>query len=505
MQLSFAEYRQKVLGCWLGKNIGGTLGEPFEGKRQLNELKFYVQDLKGNPPPNDDLDLQLVWLCAAEKYGRRLDAKILAEYWLSYIVPHWSEYGTGKANLRQGIVPPLSGHLHNPYKDSCGCFIRSELWACLAPGHPEIAVRYAYQDAIVDHAHEGLYGEIFCAAMQSAAFVESDPDRLIEIGLSYLPADCGVARGVNAARGAYRKGLSWQEARRAVLTEVPGTFGVQGTSPDKLPKDIPVGKRGYDAPSNIGIVIIGWLYGGGDFGGSLCTAVNCGEDTDCTAATLGALLGIIAGADNIPQDWKEPIGERINTWCIDRTCNWKLPIPQTASQLTERILRLAPQFLDTYCDLLSPQPGYVIETVEREELANRQRTLNYWTTSDFRSELGQSPFAVSYDFVLYSALLDYGQDPLVEEGAPRTFRLTFNNQVGQQQWLRIKWHLPAGWHLDPGPVRSVFLDHTNMGPTTVDFTLTPELLEQDRYDLFIELTSQGRPTKGLIPIVLLHG
>ena len=88
MKLAFAEYKRKVLGCWMGKNIGGTLGEPFEGKRQLNNINFYVQDLKGNPPPNDDLDLQLVWLCAAEKYGSRLNAQILAEYWLSYIVPH---------------------------------------------------------------------------------------------------------------------------------------------------------------------------------------------------------------------------------------------------------------------------------------------------------------------------------------------------------------------------------------------------------------------------------
>lgn len=504
MKLAFAEYKRKVLGCWMGKNIGGTLGEPFEGKRQLNNINFYVQDLQGNPPPNDDLDLQLVWLCAAEKYGPRLNAQILAEYWLSYIVPHWSEYGTGKANLRQGIVPPLSGHLRNPYKDSCGCFIRSELWACLAPGHPEIAVRYAYEDAIVDHAHEGLYGEIFCAAMQSAAFVESDPDTLIEIGLSYVPADCGVARGVNTAREAYRKGLSWQAARKAVLTEVPGTFGVQGTPPDKLPDDIPVGRRGYDAPSNIGLMIVGWLYGEGDFGKSLCTAVNCGEDTDCTAATLGALLGIIRGIDGIPEEFKNPVGERINTWCIDKTGAWRLQIPETVSQLTDRVLRLAPQFLGPYCDILNCGDGYSIETKEKDELANREQAMNYWVRSDFLAQLARSPFCVSYDFVIYNALLDYGQDPVIKAGKPRKFRLVLNNQVGQQQWLRIRWHVPAGWQVEPGHTTAAFLDHTHMGPTVLDFAVTADRLEQDRYDLFVEIVSQGRPTKGIIPIVLLH-
>ena len=30
MILNRDEYRNKVLGCWMGKNIGGTLGAPFE-------------------------------------------------------------------------------------------------------------------------------------------------------------------------------------------------------------------------------------------------------------------------------------------------------------------------------------------------------------------------------------------------------------------------------------------------------------------------------------------
>jgi hypothetical protein len=30
MVLNRDEYRNKVLGCWMGKNIGGTLGAAFE-------------------------------------------------------------------------------------------------------------------------------------------------------------------------------------------------------------------------------------------------------------------------------------------------------------------------------------------------------------------------------------------------------------------------------------------------------------------------------------------
>ena len=63
------EYRDTVRGCWTGKNIGGTLGAPMEGKRDIFDVTFYTQDLKGNPAPNDDLDLQLVWLKANEDHG----------------------------------------------------------------------------------------------------------------------------------------------------------------------------------------------------------------------------------------------------------------------------------------------------------------------------------------------------------------------------------------------------------------------------------------------------
>ena len=79
MVLDFKTYRDKVLGCWTGKNIGGVFGAPFEGLRQFNDATFYVQDLSMGPPPNDDLDLQIVWLAAVERYGRNVNGAILGD------------------------------------------------------------------------------------------------------------------------------------------------------------------------------------------------------------------------------------------------------------------------------------------------------------------------------------------------------------------------------------------------------------------------------------------
>ena len=171
MTIDIKTYTDKVKACFLGKNIGGTLGAPFEGVRGFVPVEYYTHDLSLGVLPNDDLDLQLVWLAAAQLYGRALTADILAEYWMNYIVADWAEYGVAKNNLKAGLPVGVANRYGNLHKDSNGCFIRSEIWACLAPGRPEIAVKYAYEDGIVDHADEGLWGEIFTAAVQSAAFV----------------------------------------------------------------------------------------------------------------------------------------------------------------------------------------------------------------------------------------------------------------------------------------------------------------------------------------------
>ena len=102
MILNLDEYRQKVLGCWMGKNIGGTLGAPFEWIRQVNNVSFYTQKLDGNPLPNDDLDIQLLWLIAMEENGIEIDSRLLSEYFLLYLTPHWGEYGISKMNMKSG-------------------------------------------------------------------------------------------------------------------------------------------------------------------------------------------------------------------------------------------------------------------------------------------------------------------------------------------------------------------------------------------------------------------
>ena len=88
IRLNREELRDKVYACWLGKNIGGTLGAPYEGtKEYMNVTGFATK--AGEVLPNDDLDLQLVWLAAVERCGvSRINSQTLGEFWLNFICPH---------------------------------------------------------------------------------------------------------------------------------------------------------------------------------------------------------------------------------------------------------------------------------------------------------------------------------------------------------------------------------------------------------------------------------
>ncbi len=200
--LNRQEYRDKVLACWLGKNIGGTLGAPFEWKRQVNNVSFYTQELTGGQPlPNDDLDIQLLWLIALEEAWRGPGRQDPGRLLVLYVTPHWAEYGNGKINMRPGLVPPISGTVFNDYKHSCGSYIRTEIWACIAPGLPRAGRPVRLPGRHSRPRRRRGHVRVRSSSPPWKAPPSSTPNlrQLIDIGLSYIPADCGIAKAVHTA------------------------------------------------------------------------------------------------------------------------------------------------------------------------------------------------------------------------------------------------------------------------------------------------------------------
>lgn len=279
--------REKITGCWLGKAVGGTLGQTFEGLQGPIDADYYYP-IPTEMVPNDDLDLQVLYACVIDKMDEpAVDRAVLADAWAAHVEFPWNEYGVGMRNLAEGIRPPFTGSFDNWFQAGEGAAIRSELWACLAPGNPDLAAAYAYEDACFDHAGEGINAEVFLARIQSAAFVESDPDTLMDIALAGIPADSDIYRVVQDTRAWVAEGLPWREVRDLIMERY--------------------GRSDFtDVRPNTGFVILGWLAGK-DFSERILICNNCGQDTDSSTASLGALLGII-DPDCIDEKWLTPIG-----------------------------------------------------------------------------------------------------------------------------------------------------------------------------------------------------
>jgi len=404
MYLNPQTYHDKVYGCWMGKNCGGTLGAPLEdyfGRDEMFDVWWYPRIEEGGIP-NDDLEIQLVWLQMLEDRGLDITARDFADYWLDCILYNPDEYGLHKTNLRKGLLPPLSGWYNNWHKDCMGSPIRSEIWACIAPGQPNIAAAYAYQDAILDHAGgESVYGEMFNAALQSAAFVESDRDTLLDIGLSYIPEDCRTARSIRNAMDAHRRGLDWKEARDVVLKAAYHTCA-------------------QHSPVNLGFQTLGWLYGE-DFGDGICKAVNCGWDTDCTGATLGAIYGILLGKDGLPEKWTAPLSDRIAT-SLESGGLANVRVPETLDALTRQVMAVGEKLM-------------ALHTVSGPDLAPNEATKALWR---------KSPTAVPFDLKSVAVTVDLPDGPAIAAGQEKPLLVTVRNNRYEPVTMAVELRLPGG-------------------------------------------------------------
>ncbi len=354
----------RIFGCWLGKSIGGTLGIPAEGRMERLHLSYY-DPVPTTTPSNDDLELQLVWLDLLEKRGLDLTQSDFADAWLSHIHYMWDEYGRCRWNLRRAVPQPDVGTFENPFQAGMGAPIRSEIWACIADGDADLAARYAALDASLDHGPEGIAGEVFFAVLQTLVLKGADcPEALVgardaidPVGtLSNETADYADRHGFVNRQDAK---MSRHEALRRIdaTTREPTMANLHYTETaravslvlERYAKGVEVWRcreqllaahnnaNFTHAPLNVALTVWALVYGEGDFEKSILLAVNGGYDTDCTAATVGATLGLALGRERIPTRWKSPIGERVSVGPGIRG----ISAPRTLEELTERTLRLA--------------------------------------------------------------------------------------------------------------------------------------------------------------------
>ena len=483
IKLNREELRDKIYACWLGKNIGGTIGAPYEGQRNTNDCKGFSTE-PGKPLPNDDLDLQLVWLKAMYEVGPySINSDILGEYWSEYIVPYWSEYGNCKSNMRRGLMPPISGQYENIWKNSNGAWIRTEIWATMFPCDLEKAIYCAFEDASVDHGvGDGTYAAVFVAAMESAAFAVNDIRELIKIGLSNIPQDCRFARFINAAVECYDSGMTWLEARNKLT--------------DMALADPELGW--FQAPANVGYVIIALLYGEGDFKKTVLTACNCGDDTDCTCATAASILGIMNGTSVIPEDWKKYIGDDITTVSVNVAAvdtyrgllGGAYKLPATCTELTDSVMAIHPLTLFT-------RPVKITDEETKRDISKIENL--YGNNMNL---FGRKEYFTVHKYLLATYTIELSKEPLVKPLEEISVKVTFKNNFLSQKNFICSWKLPEGWSVSGQS--SVALNRgPHEGTVQSEYIITAGENIASKNTLILEIACDGHHEIALIPVVLL--
>jgi ADP-ribosylglycohydrolase len=363
LKLSDKALLDRMHGAWTGRAAGCALGKPVEGmgmtwvdgvpgrltiKKYLQnrghwELDYYFSGVDTGDglkigcekswreniafmEPDDDIHYSLIGLKVLETYGPEFVWSDVANCWNNSLPYNAICTAETQAILNYNMIKPRFGMTqvpvtpeftrrhNNPYREWIGAQIRADGWAFACAGNPELAAEFAWRDASWTHTANGIYGEMFVAAMIAAAFVESDPKKLVEIGLSEIPRNCKLA-----------------EAVREALTWIPKCKTFEQFM-EKMEKKYAT-MSSVHTVNNALIVVMSLFYGKMAPDRSICVSVMGALDTDCNGATTGSIVGANAGRKNFGGKLAKPLNDTIKPSVFGfQTCTMK--------ELAERTLAI---------------------------------------------------------------------------------------------------------------------------------------------------------------------
>ncbi len=347
-ELAWDTYVDKVEGAWMGKMIGVTFGQPWEFNYLGTPIGFDITDWPLSPtrmkefrarksnkedyddpvtkeaesqkihmnfkfvedserehpsfgsPDNDDIYINLLFLYCLRRYGIEVDPVTVAHEWDAKIRQVWHANDAGLANIRKGILPPLSGNpRYNLHADDIDFQIESDIFGMIAPGMPHVSNQYGDRMGHIMNYGDGVYGGMFISAMYTQAFFESNVREVVEKGLKAIPAQSNYAQLI-------RDTIRWHDENPKDWLKtwhlLQAKWGDTDHCPDGYKKPFNI-----DAKLNGGYVVMGLLYGEGDFYKTMNVATRCGQDADCNPANAAGILGTMLGAKNIPLEYREPL------------------------------------------------------------------------------------------------------------------------------------------------------------------------------------------------------
>lgn len=331
LRLSDAELLDRIYGAWLGRCAGCLLGKPVEGQMSaamwgyLKEAGLYpLRDyFRSDAAPehmsrhgfslrvdgcidkvdcmveDDDTNYTAVGMLVMKNRGRDFAPEHVAECWMQELplLHTCTAERVAYRNFALQIAPPASALWRNPYREWIGAQIRADFFGYVAPGDPERAAEYAWRDACISHVKNGIYGEMWVAAMLAAAPALDEPEAVLRAGLAEIPARSRLAAAVNEVISWKRAGIDYVEA----IARIHQRWDERNSH------------HWCHTVSNAEIVTLALLWGERNFEQTICRAVEACFDTDCNGATAGSVLGMMLGAEALPKKWTAPLRDRLRT------------------------------------------------------------------------------------------------------------------------------------------------------------------------------------------------
>jgi hypothetical protein len=302
-RMSRAALEDKVRGGWAGQMIGVAFGAPTEfqsnGKILEGELRW-TPDMIANTIHQDDLYVEMTFAEVMDRIGLDATTEQYGEMFKDSKYSLWHANAGARRNLNRGIKAPLSGHPDfNVHANDIDFQIESDFIGLMCPGLPQASNLYADRVGRVMNYGDGLYGGMLFGAMYATAFFETDPRRVVEQGLLAIPAESGYARVV-------RDVLAWHAEDPTDWRRTWRRIEEKWNRDDPCPEGAGV-PFNIDARLNGAYVVLGLLYGGGDFARTLEVATRAGQDSDCNPSSAAGILGVMLGYERIPQRWREGI------------------------------------------------------------------------------------------------------------------------------------------------------------------------------------------------------
>jgi len=302
-RMSRAVLEDKVRGGWAGQMIGVAFGAPteFRSNGKINEAELkWTPDMLANTIHQDDLYVEMTFAEVMDRLGLDATTEQYGEMFRDSKYSLWHANAGARRNLNRGIKAPLSGHPeYNVHANDIDFQIESDFIGLMCPGLPQSSNRFADRVGRVMNFGDGLYGGMLFGAMYAAAFFETDPHRVVEQGLLSIPAGCGYAKLI-------RDVLAWHAQDPADWRRTWRLIEEKWDRDDVCPDGALV-PFNIDARINGAYVVLGLLYGDGDFARTLEISTRAGQDSDCNPSSAAGILGVMLGYERIPERWRAGI------------------------------------------------------------------------------------------------------------------------------------------------------------------------------------------------------